>query len=99
MRNIINLTGNALALFSITCVLKFSSCAAPLVPRLENRTLEISKNIPGLEYPYEVCEKRWLGICTNRRMEIEKYDLTLPSEREKLRNMRFVCRVEETPTN
>lgn len=77
------------------------SCASvvadgDVVPALENRTLILSKTVPGFEYSWRECVKKNLfGRCTRLERRVEYYDLTIPEVREKLSNMGFVGKVRE----
>jgi hypothetical protein len=62
---------------------------------LENRTLRISLDFPGFEYQYEICVKKFLGICVKYRMEKETYDLRDVEIRKKLNAMGFVAKVRD----
>ena len=66
-----------------------------LPPALDQRTLRISAAIPGLEYQWFECTKKFLGICTRTEAKIEQYDLTNVETRMMLLNMGFVGRVRE----
>lgn len=78
----------------------FSSCAslaAVSPPKLELRTLRLSREVPGFEYQYDVCVKKFFGICTGTAPQKDVYDLTKPEVREMLINMGFVGKVREKP--
>jgi hypothetical protein len=62
---------------------------------LENRTLRISEKVPGFEYQWEECVKKFLGMCTKKEMKLELFDLRTPEIRQKLIQMGFVARVKE----
>jgi hypothetical protein len=63
---------------------------------LQNRSLRISKLVPGFEYNYEVCDKKNIfGGCKESHMEKELYDLTDPTVRQRLIDMGFVGKVRE----
>lgn len=95
------LRSTSLMNFSMMLLLTISnaSCASspmPLPPRLESRTLRISKKVPGFEYQWFVCTSKGLfGRCKEETVKIEYFDLTDPSTREKLINMGFVAKVRE----
>jgi hypothetical protein len=75
-----------------------SSCASwaiPLVPRLEQRTLFLSSEIAGFFYDYEVCAKKFLGICVKKEIKRDLYDLNDPAVRKQLIDMGFVAYVEK----
>lgn len=61
----------------------------PLLPRLENRVLEISLDSPSLFYAYKVCVKTVLGICLKEEIHKDVYDLTDPAIRKQLKDMGF----------
>lgn len=84
-----------LTLCSTICASSCASLLIPSVPQLENRTLRISEEGPTLEYQYEVCVKRVIGICVKSAMMKDHYDLTDPATRRKLIDMGFVARVRE----
>lgn len=72
-----------------------ASCAslfAVVIPTLGDRTLRISADKSGLEYRYEICTSRFLGICTEHKYSSDFYDLTNAETRKQLINMEFVCR-------
>lgn len=66
-----------------------------IVPDLAHRTLRISREFPGFEYHYEVCLKKFLGICTKKMMQVDIYDLRDEAMRNKLVDMGFVAKVRE----
>lgn len=68
------------------------------VPKLENRTLRISTKVPGFEYQWMECTKKFLGVCRNWEARVEYYDLTNPETRDRLIAMGFVGRVRERVT-
>ena len=78
-------------LFSTTLLLSCASLAKPLIPRLEQRTLRISKKIPGMEYKYCVKYKFLSSKC--KEWKIDYYDLTDEKIKNKLINMGFVLKV------
>lgn len=82
----------SLIILSAAC----SSLASPLPPKLELRTLRISKDKPSLEYRYEECEKKFL-ILKECKMVTEFYDLSDPAVRSRLINMGFVVKVRVKP--
>lgn len=65
------------------------------MPQLENRTLDISEDLPGFEYRYWICTKRFLGICTRQELKVEKFDLNDADLRRRLIDMGFVAKVRE----
>jgi hypothetical protein len=64
-------------------------------PALENRSLRFSADAPALEYQWEECVKRFLGICTKYGMKRDVYDLTKPEVRRMIIDKGFVARVRE----
>lgn len=84
-----------LTLFWITCTLGCASLLIASVPSLENRTLRISPDIAGFEYQYEVCAKKFLGMCTKTAMHKDVYDLTDSAVRRRLIDMGFVAQVRQ----
>lgn len=80
-------------LFWTICALSCASLPLDLVPTLEHRTLRLSLLQPQAEYQYQVCVKKFLGICTKHQMQLDTYDLTDKSVREKLILMGFKLRV------
>ena len=62
-----------------------------LIPRLEQRTLRISRKIPGMEYKYCVKYKFLSSKC--KEWKIDYYDLTDEKIKDKLINMGFVLKV------
>lgn len=97
MKNTISRLALVTTLFWISSSLSCASLLQASLPALENRTLRLSADIPGFEYQYEICAKRFLGICTKHQMTKETYDLTDPEIRKKLINMGFIARVREKP--
>lgn len=97
MPSIINRTLSVAMLFWITFAWNLGSCATASLPRLENRVLRISRSIAGLEYQYEVCKKRILGICVDFEMKKELYDLNNLETRKQLADMGFIAVVEDKP--
>lgn len=87
------LTG--MMLLSITWSLSCASQPLDSLPRLENRTLRLSPDIPGFEYQYEECVKKVLFICTQTQMKKETYDLRDEVVRRQLIAMGFVAKVRE----
>jgi hypothetical protein len=80
-------------IWSVSC----ASSPVDSVPALENRTLRISRDLPGFEYQYTICVKQVLFICTQTQMKKETYDLRDEVVRLQLINMGFVVRVREKP--
>lgn len=79
----------------ITWSLSCASSALHLIPALENRTLRISEESPALEYQYEVCTKKILGVCSKREMRKDTYDLRDSEVRMQLIHMGFVVKIRE----
>jgi len=75
----------------------FVACSSmrEVPPALDQRTLRISPSIPGLEYQWFECTKKFLGICTKTEVKLEQYDLNNVETRMMLLNMGFVGRVRE----
>jgi len=60
--------------------------------------LRISRDDPGtLEYTYECCKKKVVGVCVSHDLCTDYFDLNDPDVREKLIDMDFVCSVREKP--
>ncbi len=75
-----------------------SACASfANPPELTLRKLEISQDKPSLEYDYEVCIKKFIGICTKKEMKREYYDLTNPEVRKTLIDAGFIAVVRDKP--
>lgn len=89
---------NALTLFLIISTLSCASSPIQSPPSLENRTLRISEKVPGFEYQWRECAKKFLGMCTKWEMRVEYYDLTDIAVRQKLIAMGFVARIRENVT-
>lgn len=81
----------------LAILLTLPACAGMPVdpPTLANRSLRISKDVPGLEYQYEVCVKKILFICTRREWVKDRYDLTDVNMRQQLIDMGFVVKVRD----
>lgn len=91
-------TNRLLSVLMLSLISLSSSCASWALlspPELANRSLRISPDLPGLEYQYEVCHHKVLGICTKTRMEKITYDLRDEKVRHQLIDMNFVARVRE----
>jgi len=95
MKNIINRKTAVLTLSLIASSSISASCALLSAPKLELRTLRLSKDIAGFEYQYEVCIKKFLGICTKKEIKKDLYDLNDLAIRKQLIDMGFVARVRE----
>lgn len=72
-------------------------CAATevIIPSLERRKLDVARDFAGFVYRYEVCKKRFLGMCTKWEKQVDKYDMTDPVVRNRLADMGFVLMVRE----
>ncbi len=87
-----NITKRYLMMLSL--IIFVSSCASSaklLLPKLEMRTLRISKDFAGFEYRY--CIKKRFISRKCKEWKIDKYDLTDESVRLKLEAMGFRLRV------
>lgn len=73
------------------CFGLFVSCAAIIIPKLENRSLFIHSS-GRLFYPY-CAKKNWFGNCKDWKEDF--YDLTDPVVRAQLRG--FVCKRRSRP--
>lgn len=62
---------------------------------LNSRTLEVSQTAPALNYPFRVCARKFLGVCTRWELMVDVYDLTDNTTRKSL--VGFVCKQEENP--
>lgn len=72
-----------------------SGCsAATLAPRLEDRRLYLKPDAPALFYEYEICVKKFLGICTKKAWHVDVYDLTDPEVRKQLIDVGFTATSE-----
>lgn len=69
-----------------------------IIPVLENRVLRISATLPGLEFRYYTCTKKFLGWCREWTPSLDTYDLTVAATRDTLRAKNFVCRAREKVT-
>lgn len=80
-------------------IILFVGCASLAItdqpPALENRTLRISDKVPGFEYQWRECSKKFFGSCRKWELKIEYYDLTDIAVRNKLSAMGFVGRVRD----
>lgn len=73
-----------------------SSIALPSQPpQLKQRTLRLSLETVSLEYKYEVCNKKLIGICVSKKWVIDYYDLTKKEVRKELIDMGFVFKVRD----
>lgn len=62
-----------------------------------SRTLEFDNGVSGLVYPYRICSKRFLGICTGWTLVKDVYDLTDPVTRKMFVDGGWTCTVEVKP--
>lgn len=79
-------------------ILSNSSCASLLLdlpPTLAQRTLRLSRDAPVLEYQYQACVQKFLGLCTKSEMHKDVYDLRDDATRRQLVDMNFVLKVRE----
>lgn len=83
--------GLCLLILSSSC----ASFALPSVPALEQRTLLVSKDSPSLYFQYDICVKKFLGICTKSEPTRDLYDLTNKEVRAMLRDKGFVMKIAE----
>ncbi len=97
MRNTINRTLSVMMLCSTILASSCASWALGSPPKLELRTLRLSRKGPYLEYQYKICVRRKLGICLKHGMKVEKYDLTKQEVRNQIVDTGFVMRVREQP--
>jgi hypothetical protein len=61
------------------------------IPPLRDRTLRIDPDHPGLYYDY-VKERSWFG---EEVWATDRYDLTDPLIRKRLRDLNFICRMKK----
>lgn len=66
-----------------------------VIPSLERRSLDISREFPGFVYRYRECTKKFLGMCRKWENRVDKYDLTDAATRNKLADMGFIAKVRE----
>lgn len=83
-------------LFGVFAVIGCASTEI-VIPSLERRTLDISRDFPGFVYRYRECTKKFLGFCRHWETKVDVYDLTDPVLRNKLADMGFVAKVREKP--
>lgn len=95
MRNLISLWILGAMLLLISSNSSCASLPSPSLPQLENRTLRISLETPTLEYQYEDCVRKFVGICTKREMKKLVLDLTKREVRKELIDKGFVVKVRE----
>lgn len=82
-RSLLSLTTAALTLFLTTSTLSCASLRGTLPPTFVERTYRVSPDRPGVEYQWEECVKRFLGICTKYEWKSEFHDFTNRDERAK----------------
>jgi len=82
-------------ILTLLVVIGCASMSDIIIPELSKRTLRISSKIAGFEYQYEVCLKKFLGICRQKEMRVDSYDLTDLAVRKQLIDMGFVAKVRE----
>lgn len=78
---------------AILTLLVLSGCASAELetpPDISRRTLLISTDVVGFEYPYRVCVRKVLGFCRRWEMRKEYYDLMDPKVRDELKHRGFV---------
>lgn len=77
----------------IMLLVSVTACASKpkkVIPELENRTLLISPDGPGLYYQWKECVKPGIfGGCREEKMTTEFYDLRDEVTRKKLRDFGF----------
>lgn len=93
MKNLVSLLMLAVMLSLTISTLSCASLRTVSPPALEDRTLRLSESAPQLEYQYEKCAKKFLGICTKFEWVKETWDLTDPVVRKMLVDKGFVVRV------
>ena len=54
------------------------------LPRLEMRTLRICESLDGFCYNYDVCIKKFLGMCLKREIATDKIDF---SNKDKIKEL------------
>jgi hypothetical protein len=77
-----------------------SSCASSLtrsIPKLENRTLRLSKDGAMAVYEYEQCTKKWALAIPKCKWYKDIYDLKDDVVRNKLIDVGFVLEVRQKP--
>lgn len=93
MKNSISQKVLGTMLLSIISALTLSSCATtPVVPLLQNRTLEISSERPEAFYDYTVCVKKFV-FCTKKELKRDTYDFNDKEVRQKLKDTGFKLQV------
>jgi hypothetical protein len=66
----------------------------PPPPALELRTLRPDPAGSAFLYSYEICAKAVLGICTERKIAVDRYDWNDPEVRKALAARGFVLEAE-----
>lgn len=88
---------NVLTMLCLTILSSSSSCSgAPLAPQqVEDRRLRLKADAPAVvHYEYDVCVKKFLGICTKTEVKEETYDLRNPQVWKSLIDMGFTLTSE-----
>lgn len=85
-------------IFFVVLLFGCASMSDVVIPVLANRKLVISEKIPGFEFEYWVCTKKFLGICRQKELHVDYYDLTDPVVKKQLIDMNFVLQIREKPT-
>lgn len=96
MRSFPSLLKKGIMLFLISSSLNLSCSALPLAPPLNQRTLEINPEKPGLIYRWKECVHKIIW-CVKYEDRVDEYDLTDPLIRQQLFDMGFVLKVREVP--
>jgi hypothetical protein len=82
-------------------VISSTSCASsptaspPNPPSLEQQKLRPSIDRAGFQFDYQVCVKKFLGVCVKREMHRDFWDWTDPKVRQKFSDMGFVLMARE----
>lgn len=88
------LTSNKQTMLGLILLLATSlSCASYVVPKLDQRTLRISKDFAGFEYRY--CGKHHWLTRKCKEWVVDKYDLNDVKTRNRLIDMGFVAKVRK----
>lgn len=74
-------------------LLTLSACAHPgrpySMPMMEDRTLYVSEDVPGLEFRYSLCTVQFMGACFAHEAHKEYYDLRDEGVRHLLQDAGF----------
>lgn len=97
MKNITSHLKNALMLFLIISNYSCASYALTPPPQLELRTLIPNEDFTEYTYHYEVCAKKFLGLCVNKEWTTDVYPVSDKDKMKQLKAMNFVLRVRELP--